>query len=141
MAMGKRNRDRPPTMWVTTTDLPTAASHPFYRCLNHLLREQGFDDFGEAQCASFYAEIMGRPSLPPGIYFRLLLIGYFEGINSGRGIAWRTADSLALRDFWVSGRIRRRRTTRRFPGRDASLPSKRIARRSRGCRNASGMPV
>jgi transposase len=99
MAMGKRKRDRQPTMWVTTTDLPTAASHPFYRRLNQLLREHGFDDFVEAQCAGFYAETMGRPGLPPGIYFRLLLIGYFEGIDAERGIAWRTADSLALRDF------------------------------------------
>ena len=66
--------------------------------MNQLLREHGFDDFAEAQCASFYAE-MGRPGLPPGIYFRLLLIGYFEGIDSERGIAWRAADSLALRDF------------------------------------------
>src|SRR5687767_14167263 len=99
MAMGKRKRDRQPTMWVTTTDLPTAASHPFYRRLNQLLREHAFDDFVEAQCAGFYAETMGRPGLPPGIYFRLLLIGYFEGIDSERGIAWRAADSLALRDF------------------------------------------
>src|SRR5207237_7104771 len=99
MAMGKRKRDRQPTMWVPTTDLPTAASHPFYRRLNQLLREHGFDDFVEAQCASFYAETMGRPGLPPGVYFRLLLIGYFEGIDSERGIAWRAADSLALRDF------------------------------------------
>jgi transposase len=99
MAMGKRKRDRQPTMWVTTTDLPTAASHPFYRRLNQLLREHGFDDFAEAQCATFYAETMGRPGLPPGMYFRLLLIGYFEGIDSERGIAWRAADSLALRDF------------------------------------------
>jgi len=98
MAMGKRHRARQPSMWVTTTDLPTAASHPFYRRLNQLLREHVFDDFAEAQCASFYAE-MGRPGLPPGIYFRLLLIGYFEGIDSERGIAWRAADSLALRDF------------------------------------------
>jgi len=68
-----------------------AASHPFYRRLNQLLREHGFDDFAEAQCATFYAETMGRPGLPPGIYFRLLLIGYFEGIDSERGIAWRAA--------------------------------------------------
>ena len=99
MAMGKRKRDRQPAMWVTTTDLPTAASHPFCRCLNQLLREHGFDDFAEGQCVSFYAKTMGRPGLPPGIYFRLLLIGYFEGIDSERGIAWRAADSLALRDF------------------------------------------
>src|ERR1700704_687358 len=99
MPMGNRDRDRQPPMWITTTDLPTAASHPFYRCLNQLLREHGFDDFAESQCASFYAEMMGRPGLPPGVYFRLLLIGYFEGIDSERGIAWRAADSFALRDF------------------------------------------
>jgi transposase len=99
MSMGKRKRDRQPTMWVTATELPTAASHPFYRRLNQLLREHDFDDFVEAQCGGFYAKTMGRPSLPPGIYFRLLLIGYFEGIDSERGIAWRVADSLALRDF------------------------------------------
>ena len=84
-------------------DLPTAASHPFYRRLNQLLREHGFDDFVEAQCADFYAETMGRPGLPLGIYFRLLLIGYFEGIDAERGIAWRAADSLALRDFLGPG--------------------------------------
>jgi transposase len=99
MAMGIRKRDRQPAMWVATTDLPTAESHPFYRRLNQLLRGQGFDDSAEAHCASFYAETIGRPSLPPAIYFRLLLIGYFEGIDSERGIAWRAADSLALRDF------------------------------------------
>jgi hypothetical protein len=107
MAMGKRKRDRQPTMWVPTTDLPTAASHPFYRRLNQLLREHEFDDFVEAQCAGFYAETMGRPGLPPGIYFRLLLIGYFEGIGAERGIAWRAADSLALRDFARSQRLSR----------------------------------
>jgi len=99
MAMGKRKRARQPTMWVATTDLPTAASHPFYARLNQLLRERGFDDFAEAQCAEFYADAMGRPGLAPGIYFRLLLIGYFEGLDSERGIAWRAADSFALRDF------------------------------------------
>jgi transposase len=99
MAMGKRPRDRQPTIWVPATELPTAASHPFYRRLNQLLAEHGFDDFAEGQCAAFYADTMGRPGLPPGIYFRLLLIGYFEGLDSERGIAWRAADSLALRDF------------------------------------------
>jgi hypothetical protein len=66
MAMGKRKRDRQLAMWVTTTDLPTAASHPFYRRLNQLLRDQGFDDFVEAQYAGFYAETLGQPGLPPG---------------------------------------------------------------------------
>ena len=103
MAMGTRKRNRQPSMWVITTDLPSAASHPFYRRLNELLAEYGLDDFAEAQCASFYTETMGRPSLPPGIYFRLLLIRYFEGIDSERGIAWRAADSLALRDFLSVG--------------------------------------
>ncbi len=97
--MGRRKRHRQPPMWITTTDLPTATSHPFYRRLNQLLRQHRFDDFTETQCATFYAATMGRPGLPPGIYFRLLLIGYFEGIDSERGIAWRAADSLALRDF------------------------------------------
>jgi transposase len=99
MALGKRKRDRQTSMWVATTDFPTAATHPFYTRLNQLLREHGFDGYAEAQCATFYADVMGRPDLPPGIYFRLLLIGYFEGIDSERGIAWRAADSFALRDF------------------------------------------
>ncbi len=99
MAMGKQKRDRRPSMWVATTDFPTATSHPFYTRLNRLLCEHGFDDFAEAQSATFYTETMGRPSLPPGIYFRLLFIGYFEGIDSERDIAWRAADSFALRDF------------------------------------------
>lgn len=99
MAMGKRPRDRQPTMWVPTTQLPSAASHPFYARLNRLLRDRGFDDFAEARCAAFYAATMGRPGLAPGIYFRLLLVGYFEGLDSERAIAWRAADSLTLRDF------------------------------------------
>jgi transposase len=99
MAMEKRTRDRQPAMWVATTELPTSASHPFYARLNQLLSEHRFDDFAEAQCAGFYAKTMGRPGLAPGIYFRLLLVGYFEGLDSERGIAWRAADSLTLRDF------------------------------------------
>jgi transposase len=99
MAMGTRTRDRQPTMWVATTDLPTAASHPFYARLNRLFADEGFDDFVEHTCAPFYAETMGRPGLPPGIYVRLLMIGFFEGLDSERGIAWRAADSLTLRDF------------------------------------------
>ena len=114
MAMGKRKRNRQPSMWVATTDLLTAASRPFYMRLNQLLRDHGFDDFAEAQCATFYADTMGRPSLLPGIYFRLLLIGYFEGIDSERGIAWRAADSFALRDFLGVGLEDPPRITPRF---------------------------
>ena len=97
--MGKRKRARQPTMWVATADLPTAASHPFYARLHQLLREHGFDDVAESQCADFYAGTGGRPGVAPGIYVRLLLLGYFEGLDSERGIAWRAADSFALRDF------------------------------------------
>jgi len=117
MSMGKRTRDRQSAMWVPITELPTSSGHPFYRRLNRLRREHGFDDFAEAQCAGFYAETMGRPSVPPGIYFRLLLIGYFEGIDSERGIAWRAADSFALRDFSASDWKLRHKTIRRFRGR------------------------
>ena len=99
MAMGRRkDRARTPRLWIATNELPVTGGHPFYQRLNQLLDRHAFDAFVEAQCAPFYATI-GRPSLTPGTYFRLLLIGYFEGLDSERGIAWRTADSLALRGF------------------------------------------
>jgi transposase len=100
MAMGRRkDRARTPGLWIATNELPATGGHPFYQRLNHILDAHTFDEFVEGQCAPFYAEKVGRPSLTPGMYFRLLLIGYFEGIDSERGIAWRTADSLALRGF------------------------------------------
>ena len=100
MAMGKkRTRDRQASMWVATADLPTSAGHPFYARLNRVLDDAGFDTFVEAQCAPFYADGIGRPSLAPGRYFRLLLLGYFEGLDSERAIAWRAADSLSIRQF------------------------------------------
>src|SRR3989454_6234225 len=100
MAMGRRGKQlRQEPLWIAHSELPRTVAHPFYEQLNRLLEERGFDDFVEQQCARFYAERMGRPSLPPGRYFRLLLIGYFEGIDGERGIAWRAADSLALRRF------------------------------------------
>jgi transposase len=98
--MGTREgRQRQEQLWVTHTELATAPGHPFYKRLNELLDSEQFDEFAERECARFYAEKNGRPSLPPGTYFRLLLIGYFEGIDSERGIAWRAADSLGLRQF------------------------------------------
>lgn len=98
--MGRRkDRGRTPGLWIATNELPPTGGHPFYQRLNRVLDDHAFDEFVEAQCASFYAATRGRPSLTPGTYFRLLLIGYFEGIDSERGIAWRTADSLALRGF------------------------------------------
>jgi transposase len=99
MGMGKRRATRQTPIWIATSDLPTPAAHPFYQRLNALLATAGFDAFVDDLCARFYAPTMGRPSLAPSIYFRLLLIGYFEGIDSERGIAWRAADSLALRAF------------------------------------------
>jgi transposase len=100
MSMGKRQRRaRQTSMWVATQDLPRSAAHPFYRRLNRVLDEAQFDAFVEGACATFYAEVMGRPSLAPGRYFRLLLLGYFEGLDSERAIAWRAADSLSIRSF------------------------------------------
>ncbi len=104
MAMGTREgRRRQEGFWLTHDELATAPGHPFYQRLNQLLDQEKFDEFAEGECAQFYAEKNGRPSLTPGMYFRSLLIGYFEGIDSERGIAWRTADSLALRQFLQIG--------------------------------------
>ena len=100
MAMGtRRQRERQEDLWVAHTELASAPGHPFYQRLNELLEAECFDEFVESRCAKFYAARYGRPSLTPGIYFRSLLIGYFEGIGAERGIAWRLADSLALRRF------------------------------------------
>ena len=99
MSMGKRKSERQESLWIATGDLPEAPGHPFYRKLNDILAKYGFDAFAEALCGKFYAEGVGRRSIPPGVYFRMLLIGFFEGIDSERGIAWRCADSLALRGF------------------------------------------
>lgn len=104
MAMGTREgRRRQEGFWITHDELATAPGHPFYQRLNQLLDQEKFDEFAEGECSQFYAEKNGRPSLTPGMYFRSLLIGYFEGIDSERGIAWRVADSLALRQFLQIG--------------------------------------
>ncbi len=95
----RKDRERQEDLWISHNELAAAPNHPFYHRLNELLTREGFDGFVENECARFYAERNGRPSLAPGIYFRALLIGYFEGIDSERGIAWRTADSLGLRRF------------------------------------------
>ncbi len=97
--MGKRGTDeKQEPIWIEAARLATPAGHPFYERLNRLLSKRGFDAFAESACESFYSST-GRPGLAPGVYFRALLVGYFEGIDSERGIAWRTADSLALRSF------------------------------------------
>jgi transposase len=98
MAWGKR-RDEQQEMWVATTSLPKSQGHVFYRKLNGLLAEADFDRTVEGICEPHYHSHIGRPDIPPGVYFRMLLVGYFEGIGSQRGIAWRCGDSLSLREF------------------------------------------
>jgi transposase len=98
MAMGTRETEQS-SLWIATAELPKSPAHPFYTRLNTLLDTHDFDRFVEGLCGKFYAKVMGRPSLQPGRYFRLLLLGYFEGIDSERGIAWRATDSLAVRTF------------------------------------------
>jgi len=99
MALGNRKEGSQPTFWIATDKLAQTAGHPFYRKLNEILRLHGFDAYAESCCSKFYAEKLGRPGIPPGVYFRMLMVGYFEGIDSERGIAWRCEDSLALRSF------------------------------------------
>lgn len=99
MSLGRRKRrEKQESIWIEAMSVPTPAGHPFYERLNRLLESRGFDQFAEETCRRFYADV-GRPGLAPGIYFRLLLIGYFEGLDGERGIAWRAADSFALRAF------------------------------------------
>jgi transposase len=99
MAMGrKRVRQRP--MWIAAEQLPRTRGHIFYDAVNELLKSEGFDAFVERECMHCYkSETIGRPSIAPGVYFRMVMIGYFEGIDSERGIAWRCADSLSLKHF------------------------------------------
>lgn len=98
MALGRRKDERQGELWVATHELPRSPGHVFYEKLNGLLAEAGFDAWIEDLCEPYYAKT-GRPGIPPGVYFRMLLVGYFEGIGSQRGIAWRCSDSLSLRKF------------------------------------------
>ena len=97
--MGKRKAERQDRLFLAAGDLPRSAGHPFYKGLNRLLAEAGFDRWIENRCERYYEQVekRGQPSIPPGVYFRMLLVGYFEGLDSQRGIAWRCADSLSLR--------------------------------------------
>ena len=99
MALGRRTQERQEDFWIPVNELPRSEGHVFYRRLNQLLREALFDQHVEALCQPHYHNTMGRPGIPPGVYFRMLLVGYFEGLSSQRGIAWRCADSLSLREF------------------------------------------
>src|SRR3972149_5789783 len=99
MAMGRRRRGEQGALWIAAKGIAPAGGDPLYQQVNKILDAEGFDRFVEERCRPFYAEQVGRPSLPPAVYFRMLLLGYFEGIDSERGIAWRMADSLAFRRF------------------------------------------
>ena len=108
MALGRQG-GRPSDLMVGWAELPRSPGHAFYDRLQAVLIEAGFDGFAEGRCAPYYASKRGRPSLPPGRYFRMHLVGYFEGIASERGLEWRCADSLSLREFLRLG------TTERVP--------------------------
>ncbi|MFB3111678.1 MAG: transposase [Gemmatimonadales bacterium] len=99
MTLGKRRKHREQDLFIASTSMPRSPGHPFYRQLNRLLDDAGFDEKVESLCKPLYVEGRGRPSIPPGVYFRMLLVGYFEGIDSQRGIAWRCADSRSLQEF------------------------------------------
>jgi transposase len=97
--MGRRPNEQQAELWVPTADLPLSPGHAFYDKLNAFLAEAAFDRYVEERCQPHYAEGIGRESIPPGTYFRMLFVGYFEGLDSQRAIAWRCSDSLSLRAF------------------------------------------
>lgn len=94
-----RQTERQADLMIGWGELPRSPGHAFYERLQTVLTQGGFDSFVELRCKPFYAARVGRPSLPPGRYFRMHLVGYFEGIDSERGLAWRCSDSLSLREF------------------------------------------
>jgi transposase len=99
MSMGRWQADHQADLWVPTAELPRSPGHAFYDKLNRLLAEAHFDRYVEDLCREYYADGAGRESIPPGVYFRMLFVGYFEALDSQRAIAWRCADSLSLRAF------------------------------------------
>jgi transposase len=100
MAMGTRKkRERQEDLWVVSSEVVGPPAHAFYGRLNQILDQHHFDRRMEQLCRRYYKGRLGRPSITPGVYFRSLLLGYFEGIDSERGIAWRLADSLSMRKF------------------------------------------
>jgi transposase len=98
MSMGEREGEKQDEFWIPVQDIVRTEGHPFYQKLNKVLKKHGFDRFVERRCAKFYKK-GGRPSIPPGVYFRMMLVGFFEGLDSERGIAWRCSDSFSLRGF------------------------------------------
>jgi transposase len=100
MGMGcKKDREKQQDLWIASSEIVTTPGHVFYERLNTVLKAEKFDQRMEAICRKYYKSSSGRPSITPGTYFRMLLLGYFEGLDSERGIAWRAADSLSYRKF------------------------------------------
>lgn len=99
MSMKRHAKDRQESLWIPHDRVAMGPGHPFYEKVEGVLQEAGFDRFVESKCGRYYAKKQGRPSIPPGVYFRMLLVGYFERISSERGICWRCADSFSLRRF------------------------------------------
>ncbi len=113
MAMGRREGERQMPLWIAGTDLPSGPGHPFYKRLNTILAKHGFDRFAEELCQPFYAEKMGRPSIPPGVYFRMLMVGYFEGIDSGsEGSPGAARIRFRSGSLWATAWMSPRRTIR-----------------------------
>jgi hypothetical protein len=124
MAMGTRkHRQRQEQLWIRHTELATGPGRPFYLRLNELLDQEKFDEFAEGECAAFYADQNGRPSWLPGTYFRLLLVGHFEGIDCERGIAWGRRSGRHYNDPRNTGRNGRKCRTATFRNRNASVES------------------
>lgn len=98
MAVGKRNKPKQQPLRISHSDLVTSSGHPFYTRLNRLLDDDGFDSWLEGECAPYFSE-SGRPSIPPGVYFRMLFVGYLEGFPAERAIAWHCRDRMSLREF------------------------------------------
>jgi len=99
MALGERGLSEQGELWIASGSIAKGPGHPFYAKLNTVLAEEKFDEYVEDRCREYYAPVMGRPGIAPGVYFRMLLIGFLERLESERGIAWRCQDSLSLRGF------------------------------------------
>src|SRR5262245_41942848 len=132
MALGRQG-ERQAELMVGWAELPRSPGHAFYDRLQAVLIEAGFDGFAEQQCAPVYAGRQGRPSLPPGRYFRMHLVGYFEGIDSERGLEWRCADSLSLRQVKIvsctsNGSRARVLLSQEWSGTGSVVPSRRNSR-------------
>ena len=152
MSLGRRTERQEP-LWVSCHEMPESPGNPFYQKLNGILEKDGFDAFVENLCAPYYAGNVGRRSIPPGRYFRMLLLGYFEGIDSERGICWRLRDSPPVRDFvglglteWVPDHSSMTRIRQRLPlevyrqvfGHLQGLLVQKSCFRARSCRTVSG---